>query len=109
MRIDIDHLSYTELVDLNSRVVARLRMMEQLRAHEAMLTFSVGERVEFSGKMGETVSGIISKYNRKTVSVISDEGVTWRVSPQLLQRSSPAPKDEKSIVDSKARRRKPRR
>ena len=33
MKIDIDKLTEDELVDLNNRVVARLRFIQQFRAH----------------------------------------------------------------------------
>jgi hypothetical protein len=45
--IDIDKLTEPELVDLNNRIVARLRFLQQMRAHASMLAFSLGERVSF--------------------------------------------------------------
>ena len=33
MNIEIDKLSEEELIDLNNRVVARLRFLKQMRAH----------------------------------------------------------------------------
>ena len=41
-RIDIDGLSEEELIDLNHRVVARLRLMREMRAHSEMLEFRNG-------------------------------------------------------------------
>ena len=35
MKIDIDKLSEEELVDLNHRIVERLRFLNQMRAHSA--------------------------------------------------------------------------
>jgi len=37
MRIDIDQLTEAELVDLNNRIVERLRVLSQMRAHARML------------------------------------------------------------------------
>jgi hypothetical protein len=45
--IDIDALSEDELIELNHKVVARLRFLSQMRSHSAMLDFRVGERVKF--------------------------------------------------------------
>jgi hypothetical protein len=42
MRIDIDQLTEEELVDLNNRVVARLRFLSDMRAHSEMLEFTIG-------------------------------------------------------------------
>jgi hypothetical protein len=49
MGIDIDRLSEAELVDLNRRIVERLRLLAQMRAHAQMLEFKVGDRVTFQG------------------------------------------------------------
>ena len=47
MKIDIDRLSEAELIDLNHRIVERLRFLSQMRAHSQMLDFKIGERVTF--------------------------------------------------------------
>jgi hypothetical protein len=47
MKIDIDKLTEQELVDLNHRIVARLRFLAEMRAHTEMLEFSIGDRVVF--------------------------------------------------------------
>jgi len=47
MNIDIDKLSENELIDLNHRIVARLRFLNQMRAHSQMLDFRIGDRVTF--------------------------------------------------------------
>jgi hypothetical protein len=84
--IDIDKLSEAELIDLNHRIVERLRFMGQMRAHMSMLEFSIGDRVMFYSDRMETVSGVITRYNKKTVTVISDDGRRWNVSPGLLSK-----------------------
>lgn len=86
MTIDIDHMSEAELRDLNHRIVARLRVLTQLRAHASMLEFSIGDRVHFMSTDHGFVSGVLTRYNRKTVTVITDSGTQWNVSPQLLAR-----------------------
>jgi len=42
LKIDIDRLTEAELVDLNNRVVERLRFLNQMRAHGQMLQFKIG-------------------------------------------------------------------
>lgn len=93
MRIDIDQLSESELVDLNHRIVARLNLLRQLNAHASMLEFRIGERVRFHPEGGPPVTGMITRYNKKTVSIVTEAGQRWNVSPQLLERaaSEPAP------------------
>ena len=43
MKIDIDTLNEDELIDLNNRIVARLRFLNQMRAHSQMLDFRIGD------------------------------------------------------------------
>src|ERR1700757_3899768 len=47
MKIDIDKLTEAELIDLNHRIVARLRFLHKMRAHTEMLEFRIGDRVTF--------------------------------------------------------------
>lgn len=89
MTIDIDKLNEAELIDLNRRVVARLNFLQQMRAHASMLSFSVGDRVTFQPTGHPLLSGIITKYNRKTVTVLTDTRQQWNVAPSLLQRAAP--------------------
>lgn len=86
MQIDIDRLTETELIDLNNRVVARLKFLSQMRAHAHMLNFSIGEKVSFQPQGQPTLTGIIAKYNRKSVTVITDHGQQWNVAPALLSK-----------------------
>ncbi len=83
MPIDIDGLSYEELLQLNHRVVERLKMLEAMQAHVDMMAFNLGARVSFNSQDGRQL-GTLVKYNRKTVTVLGDDGRQWRVSPGLL-------------------------
>jgi len=89
MKIDIDKLTEHELIDLNHRVVERLRFLAQMRAHGEMMRFSIGQRVSFEPGDRPTVTGTLTKYNKKTVTVISDDGQRWNVSPGLLRQAEP--------------------
>jgi hypothetical protein len=86
MKIDIDRLTEAELVDLNHRIVARLRLLNQMRAHSEMLEFRVGDRVSFRPSGQGRVEGMLTRYNKKMVTVITDEGRQWNVSPNLLSK-----------------------
>jgi hypothetical protein len=88
MKIDIDQLGEEELIDLNNRVVARLRFLNQMRAHSQMLDFRIGDRVTFHPEGRPTLFGMITRYNRKTVTVITDSGQRWNVAPGLLRKAA---------------------
>lgn len=83
--INIDRLTEAELVDLNHRIVQRLRMISQLRAHQTMLEFRIGDRVTFEPENGDPVFGVLTRYNKKSVTVITDDGHRWTVSPRFLR------------------------
>ena len=100
MKIDIDKLTEPELIDLNHRVVERLRFLNQMRAHVKMLEFKIGDRVAFQRDRMQRVEGMLTRYNKKTVTVITDEGQRWTVSPGLLRNAvSPnANPNEKNVT-----------
>jgi hypothetical protein len=83
---DIDSLSEEDLIELNHKIVARLRFLSQMRSHSAMLDFRIGERVKFSPGGRPDMVGILTQYNKKTVTVITDSGEHWRVAPGLLSK-----------------------
>jgi len=87
MKIDIDQLTENELIDLNNRIVARLRFMQQFRAHAQMLKFSIGDRVAFQPDSHPLLIGVITRYNKKTVTVITEGGQQWNVAPGFLRRA----------------------
>jgi hypothetical protein len=87
MPIDIDQLTESELIDLNHRIVARLRFLRQLDAHATMLEFRIGQRVTFNPDGRPPVTGMITRYNKKTVSIVTDDGQRWNVAPQFLKKA----------------------
>ncbi len=95
MKIDITALSEDELIDLHRRITERLRFLSQTRAHHKMLEFKVGDRVSFKRDDHTTLFGVLTKYNKKTVTILTDNGENWNVSPGLLTRV----KDAKSSDD----------
>ncbi|MEX0805039.1 MAG: hypothetical protein WD688_17220 [Candidatus Binatia bacterium] len=93
MKIGIDKLSEAELIDLNHRIVERLRFLSQMRAHSQMLDFKIGQRVTFHPDGHPSMFGIVTRYNRKTVTVITDTGQHWNVAPGLLRRADSHERD----------------
>ena len=73
MVIDIDRLTEAELVDLNHRIVERLRLLQHIRAHADMLEFRIGERVTFQPDGRGPVQGMLTRYNRKSVTVVTND------------------------------------
>jgi hypothetical protein len=81
----LDEFTEDELIHLNRLIVERLRLMQQVKAHRAMTQFRVGQRVKFGASSGRVVMGVLTKYNRKSVTVVTEQGESWTVAPTLLQ------------------------
>jgi tetratricopeptide (TPR) repeat protein len=94
-KIDIDTFTESELIDLNHRVVERLKLIEQMRAHGEMMNFRIGERVQFRPSGRPLQEGTVTKYNKKTVTVVTEDGFRWNISPALL-RSAEESRQERS-------------
>ncbi|MDQ7000821.1 MAG: hypothetical protein Q9M12_08080 [Mariprofundus sp.] len=96
MNIDIDRLTEKELIDLNHRIVERLKFLESMRAHADMMAFSIGEKVRFAPSGRGDVYGVLVKYNKKTVTVLTEDGQKWNVSPHLLEKAIVSKKNGRS-------------
>ncbi|PXF32498.1 hypothetical protein WH50_04230 [Pokkaliibacter plantistimulans] len=86
IEIDIDELTEEELVSLNHRIVERLKFIESFHNHKEMMQFSPGEQVSFQPPGRDRQIGILTKFNKKTVTVITESGQKWNVSPQLISK-----------------------
>jgi hypothetical protein len=84
MEINLDDITEAELIALNHRIVERLRFLQQSRAHAHMLEFKIGDRVTFHPDGQPPVTGMLTRYNKKTVTVITEEGQHWNVVPSFL-------------------------
>jgi len=87
MRVEIDGLTESELIDLNHRIVARLRFLSEMRAHANMLEFRVGDRVTFQPDGGPPLYGTLTRYNKKTVTVITEDGALECITRATAQSS----------------------
>jgi len=86
MKIDIDSLRYDELVELNHKIVERIKFLDQMNTHKEMMQFTPGDQVSFEPPGRNMQFGTLVKYNKKTVTVITESGQKWNVSPHLLQK-----------------------
>jgi hypothetical protein len=90
LKIDIDRLSEEELIELNHKIISRLRFLREMRSHVQMMDFRIGEKVSFRPPGEPEITGTLTRYNKKSVTVISDSGQRWNVHPGLLSRVSAA-------------------
>ncbi len=52
-----------------------------------MLEFRIGDRVSFQPDGRPVVVGMLTRYNKRTVTVITDTGQRWNVAPAVLRRA----------------------
>lgn len=85
----IRNMNEDDLRFLNTQIVERLKLIAQARSTVEMSRFSVGQQIEFQDRTGQPVKGQILRLNKKTVSIVTDNGQRWNVSPQFV-RALPA-------------------
>ena len=57
-----------------------------IAANIRTLGFRIGEKVRFRPSGQAEVTGTITRYNKKTVTVITEDGEHWNVSPSFLSK-----------------------
>jgi hypothetical protein len=87
-KIDIDRLTEQELIDLNHKIISRLRFLREMRSHAAMMDFRIGERVRFHPQGHAEITGTLTRYNKKSVTVIAEDGMRWNVHPSFLSKAA---------------------
>ena len=53
-----------------------------------MLDFRIGDRVTFQPQGRPALFGIITRYNKKPVTVITDGGQHWNVAPGFVRKAT---------------------
>ena len=86
MPINIENESEEELIELNQKIVERLKILETMHNHKEMIQVSPGEQVSFEPAGRGRQIGTLVKFNKKTVTVITENGQKWNVSPHLLSK-----------------------
>ncbi len=86
MTINIDNLSEEELTELNYKIVERLKFLETMHTHNEMMQFIPGEQITFDPPGRERQIGTLVRFNKKTVTIITESGQKWNVSPHLISK-----------------------
>ncbi len=81
----IKRLNEEDLRFLNRLIVERLKLISQTRATALMTSFTRGDRVGFQAPDGRMLEGIVLRLNKKTISMVTDDGQQWNVAPVLLR------------------------
>ncbi len=81
----IKGLNEDDLVFLNRLIVERLKLLSQAKSTSLMANFTVGDRVGFQAPDGRQLQGMVTRLNKKTVSIATDDGHRWNVAPGFLR------------------------
>ena len=81
---DLNNFKKKELLELNHRVVERLKEIDVQKTSGFMNEFSLGDKVRFDPPGEDGVSGVVIRKNKKTISVLDDSGHRWNVHPSFL-------------------------
>ncbi len=82
----IKNLGEEDLYFLHNLIVERLNLLSQARSTVEMASFTKGDHVVFTTRDGQVINGRVMRLNKKTVSILSDDGHKWNVAPGFLKR-----------------------
>jgi hypothetical protein len=100
MKSDIDSMSYNDLIELNHKIVERLKFLDAMHAHKEMMQFSPGDQVCFDLASRGKQFGTLVRFNKKTVTIITESGQQWNISPHLLRKVKSAKENnQEKIID----------
>ncbi len=85
-KIDIDNLSLEQLIELHDKIAHRIRELQQTAYSGKLKEFQIGEKVKFQNEQGETVTGIIIRINKKSLTIRTDSGNKWYVHPWAVTK-----------------------
>jgi len=82
------HIAESDLTkDEIDELWSLLRQKSSMLSQKKAMLFGTGDFVKFTGR-GRLVIGMVIKRNRRTISVLSRDGVNWKVSPELLETAT---------------------
>ena len=82
----IDIMDLDELVKLNGYIYKRIKFLGENMVYEKLQEFEILDKVSFVDNAGNILKGTVVRLNKRTVTVKSDEGRVWLISPFLLNR-----------------------
>jgi ribosomal protein L35AE/L33A len=77
------NFSADELRSISQATKAAYTMLQS----RAKFAFYIGESVNFTNRLGQLITGKVTKINQKTINVRTNTGMEWKVSPSLLRKA----------------------
>ena len=92
MSIDIEHLSIEALIELNKRIVSRIKELRAQEQFKAATQFRMGDVVSFPNRDHVKTTGFIISIRKSTISVLTENNERWNISASLLTHEEKPPK-----------------
>jgi len=83
----LDKFSESQLKQLHHKIIDRLNLQRKLQTLKAMSEFNPGDHISFDHS-DTTYFGEVIKLNKKTVSIETEDGEFWNISPHVLTNHS---------------------
>ena len=83
----INIMDLDELTKLHNYIIKRIKFISETKVMEHVQDFELLDKVYFFDDNGNKVNGTVIKLNKKTVTITTDSGMEWRVSPHFLKKS----------------------
>lgn len=80
----IEDMTMEQLLAMNTIICQRIKELRDRKTLQALIQLRVGMTVVVDVP-DEVLFGVITKINRKTATVLADDGTYYRVSPSLLR------------------------
>ena len=85
----LSELSHAQLLQLNKIIVEKIDLFNKVKCLKALNEFNIGDRITFNYE-DKTFFGKVLKLNQKTISIRTEDGRRWNVSPQFLSKLNSA-------------------
>lgn len=86
MVMDLNTLSFGELLELKHVINLRLHHLESEYTKQRHMNFCQGDEVNFTHRIQGRQTGILLEINASSATVISQTGQKWQISPNLLKK-----------------------
>lgn len=84
--IDFNQFSTEELIQLNKDIVNHVKLRRERESQSQMNRFDLGDTVSFETQEGKIVTGEIIRFNKKSVTIVTDDKDQWRVHPKYITK-----------------------
>lgn len=95
MSLNLNDLSYDELLELKFRIEKRLEQMGGRCECDNTGKIKQGDEVYFKHPVYDAVHGIVVSINERTVTIVADSGQHWDVAPHLVKKNTSHKKTSK--------------